>query len=45
MRILPFVIVQLGAIVLGFKWNDIPDRWAVHWGISGQPEFPRIGQG
>jgi uncharacterized membrane protein len=38
MRILPFVILLLGAIVLGFKWNDIPDRWAVHWGINGQPD-------
>ena len=38
MRILPFVILLLGAIVLALKWDSIPDRWAVHWGINGQPD-------
>lgn len=38
LRILPFVILLLGAIVLAITWKDIPDRWAVHWGFKGQPD-------
>lgn len=37
-RILPFIILAAGAIVLALKWDSIPDRWAVHWGIDGRPD-------
>jgi len=37
-RILPFLILLLGVIVLTLKWGDIPDYWPVHWGINGQPD-------
>jgi uncharacterized membrane protein len=35
---LPFVILLIGAIFLALKWNSIPDRWPIHWGIKGQPD-------
>ncbi len=38
LRILPFAILLVGALLLGLKWNDMPDRWAAHWGINGQPD-------
>lgn len=37
LRILPFGILVIGAIVLALKWDSIPDRWPVHWGVNGQP--------
>lgn len=38
MRILPFVILLIGAIVLAIKWDSIPDRWPIHWGVNGRPD-------
>jgi uncharacterized membrane protein len=35
---LPFAVLALGAIALALKWDSIPDRWAIHWGISGRPD-------
>jgi len=33
----PFAILIAVAIYLQFRWNDIPARFPVHWGIDGQP--------
>jgi uncharacterized membrane protein len=38
LRIVSFSILVLGALVLAFRWDSIPDRWAVHWNNSGQPD-------
>ena len=38
LRILSFIILLLGAIVLALAWNGIPDHWPVHWGLDGQPD-------
>jgi uncharacterized membrane protein len=34
----PFLILLLSAVVLALKWDSIPDRWTIHWGIHGQPD-------
>jgi uncharacterized membrane protein len=38
LAVLPFVILLIGAIVLALKWDSIPERWPIHWGIKGQPD-------
>jgi uncharacterized membrane protein len=35
---LPFLILLMGAIFLALKWDTIPDRWPIHWGIKGQAD-------
>src|SRR5262245_14553563 len=37
-RFLPFLILSIGAVILAFKWNSIPEHWAVHWGLNGKPD-------
>lgn len=36
--LLPIAIFSLAAAILFSKWADIPDRWPIHWGASGQPD-------
>src|SRR5688572_3401572 len=31
----PFLILAAAALMLYFKWDELPDRVAVHWGFSG----------
>jgi uncharacterized membrane protein len=33
----PFAILAATAIYLHMRWNDIPEIFPVHWGISGRP--------
>lgn len=33
----PFAILAATAAYLGFRWDEIPVRFPVHWGIDGQP--------
>ncbi|MFZ1205371.1 MAG: DUF5808 domain-containing protein [Candidatus Acidiferrales bacterium] len=33
----PFAVLAATAIYLQLHWNEIPDRFPVHWGIDGQP--------
>src|SRR5258706_8611332 len=35
---LPPLILGAAASLLGFLWDDLPTRWAVHWGIAGRPD-------
>jgi uncharacterized membrane protein len=32
----PFAILAATAMYLGLRWDDIPARFPVHWGVSGQ---------
>jgi hypothetical protein len=32
------LVVVAAACALGLRWNNIPERWTIHWGIGGQPE-------
>jgi len=34
----PFVILAAAAAYLYFHWNDIPERFPVHWSLRGQPD-------
>jgi len=38
LKLLPIGIFSLAAVILALKWADIPDRWPIHWGASGQPD-------
>ena len=38
LRWTPFMILLLTALILLMLWNQIPDRWPVHWGLNGQPD-------
>jgi len=29
-------LLSLAALVLAVAWGDLPPRWPVHWGVSGQ---------
>jgi uncharacterized membrane protein len=33
----PFAILLATGVFLHFRWDEIPARFAVHWGIDGQP--------
>jgi len=33
----PFVALAIGALYLHAHWNQIPERFPVHWGADGQP--------
>jgi uncharacterized membrane protein len=33
----PFVMLGAVAIYLNHRWNDIPERFPIHWGRDGQP--------
>lgn len=35
---LPFGVLLGGAVVLLIFWENIPDRWATHWGLRGEPD-------
>jgi uncharacterized membrane protein len=35
LQLSPFAILAATAIYLGIRWDDIPSRFPVHWGISG----------
>lgn len=34
----PFAVLAAAAVWLGLHWRAIPDRFAVHWGMDGQPD-------
>lgn len=34
----PFLVIAAAALLLYFNYQSIPDRFAVHWGISGAPD-------
>ena len=34
----PFVILTAAAIFISRRWNSLPVRFPVHWGITGQPD-------
>ncbi len=36
-QLTPFAILGGAAIFLGAEWNRIPERFPVHWTLSGQP--------
>lgn len=38
LRWLPFLILLIAAAVLLLEWERIPERWPVHWGVSGQAD-------
>ena len=33
---IPFVLLAAVAIYLSLQWNELPRRWATHWGASGE---------
>jgi uncharacterized membrane protein len=35
---LPFSVLLGGGIILLLNWENIPDRWVTHWGLSGHPD-------
>jgi uncharacterized membrane protein len=35
LQLSPFAILAVTAIYLGMRWDDIPARFPVHWGVSG----------
>jgi uncharacterized membrane protein len=37
LQLTPFAILLLTAAYLSAHWDQIPDRFPVHWGIDGQP--------
>ncbi len=37
-RALPFLILLSSALFLLLSWEKIPDRWVIHWGITGAPD-------
>lgn len=34
----PFVVLALAGALLGLLWPQLPARWAIHWGLHGQPD-------
>ncbi len=32
-----FVVLASTTAVLGIRWNDVPQRWVVHWNAHGEP--------
>jgi uncharacterized membrane protein len=44
---LPFAILGAAAIVLDARWEEIPERFAVHFGLGGRPDgwAPRTVEG
>ncbi|MBX7221836.1 MAG: DUF1648 domain-containing protein [Blastocatellia bacterium] len=38
LRLVPFVLLGSAALWLHFNWEQIPPRWAIHWGAHGQPD-------
>lgn len=36
-RVMPWLVLILGAAALVVLYPNFPDRWPVHWGIDGQP--------
>jgi uncharacterized membrane protein len=38
LRWVPFCLLLLVAVMLLVLWNQLPDRWPVHWGLNGQPD-------
>jgi len=36
MRWLPGIILALAGVALAFAWSEVPGRWVIHWGVSGQ---------
>lgn len=38
LRWLPFALLAAAAVVLIVKWESIPDRWIIHWGVRGEPD-------
>ena len=36
-QVTPFAILGGAAIFLGAEWNRIPERFPVHWTLTGQP--------
>ncbi len=38
LSILPLVVLLLAGWILNTHWEEIPSRFAVHWGLNGQPD-------
>jgi len=38
MRWLTLATLAAAAAALAILWGDVPDRWVVHWGLSGRPD-------
>jgi len=34
----PLLVLASAGAYLTLRWDDIPERWIVHWGISGAPD-------
>ncbi len=38
MRWISLGVLVAAGVVLALFWGDVPDRWATHWGLHGQPD-------
>jgi uncharacterized membrane protein len=37
LQVVPFALLAGGALWLHLHWDQIPDRFPIHWGVDGQP--------
>lgn len=37
LQLMPFAILLVTSLYVSAHWNEIPDRFPVHWGINGMP--------
>jgi uncharacterized membrane protein len=37
LQLMPFAILVVTGLYVSAHWNEIPDRFPVHWGINGMP--------
>jgi uncharacterized membrane protein len=37
LELLPFAILGAEALLLAARWDAIPERFPIHWGLDGQP--------
>ena len=38
LRLAPFVVLVIAAVILALRWQSLPERWIVHWGPGGVPD-------
>jgi uncharacterized membrane protein len=38
MRWLSLGVLLAAGVLLRLFWGDVPDRWAIHWSLNGQPD-------
>jgi uncharacterized membrane protein len=38
LSLLPLLVLAGAALLLNSQWDEIPSRFAVHWGLSGKPD-------